>query len=87
MLNDHSRKLSEVRTQASGWHFAKESLTSEEHQMLYVIEDLLREIDMLNEHIHGRHYASVWPSDHIKSREQALEEAELNLDLGPDHQL
>jgi hypothetical protein len=54
---NHSLSLSDVRAMASGWHFSKESLTVNEHKMLWVIEELLSEID------DGSGYAHHWPSE------------------------
>jgi hypothetical protein len=45
---------------ASGWHFAKESLSLAEHRMLLVIEELLKEID-------GDGFEHVWPSSQESS--------------------
>lgn len=55
-MKSHHLTLSDARAMASGWHFAKECLSAEEHRMLWIIEELLAEID-------GDGFAHVWPSE------------------------
>jgi len=64
-LRGHDMSLSNARSQASGWHFAKESLSSEEHRMLRVMEELLLELDILSR----RGYAHVWLSEEKRETE------------------
>ena len=66
-----SLSLDDAHAKLAGWHFAKESLTSRERDILYVAEALLRELDAM----HGG-YARV-----CLSSEQAAEVSRLTAQL------
>jgi hypothetical protein len=67
MKVQHNLSLDELRAKASGWHFAKEMLTRQEHRMLECIEELLKELDSQT----TRGYATVWPSEIIERAKNA----------------
>ncbi len=59
MTSPHQMSLDQVRSKASGWHFAKECLSPGEAEMLAVIEELLIEVDAGTD---GRGH-KAWPSE------------------------
>ncbi len=42
--------LGDARRKLAGWHFAQESLSRREREILFVAEAVLRELDRMNEH-------------------------------------